>query len=105
MGALLTVLAFILDLKQTAAITSFAVLSTHVVVNLSAIRLRKRMPNQTGFKVPLYPLIPTLGFVSCLILMFSLPQESWIVAAIVVAIGAAFYLLRARRLRQLCTSI
>jgi len=96
MGALLTVLAFTLDLRETAAITSFAILSVHLTVNLSAIRLRKKMPSSTKFRVPLYPIIPLLGFFSCIILMFSLPQESWIVAAIVVAVSAILYLLRTK---------
>jgi APA family basic amino acid/polyamine antiporter len=93
MGALLTLLAFALDLKQTVAITSFAILSVHLTVNLSAIRLRKKMPKSTKFRVPFYPVIPSLGLLSCIILMFSLPQESWIVAAVVVAISAVLYML------------
>jgi APA family basic amino acid/polyamine antiporter len=97
MGALLTVLAFALDLKQTVAVTSFAILSVHLTVNLSAIRLRKKMPSSTKFKVPFYPLIPSLGLFSCFILMFSLPLESWIVATIVLAISAVLYLLLRRR--------
>ena len=100
MGALLTVLAFALDLKQAAAITSFALLATHVIVNLSAMRLRKKMPSSaTKFKVPFFPLIPSLGLLSCVILMFSLPQESWIAAAAVVALSAVLYLLRRKKLR------
>jgi basic amino acid/polyamine antiporter, APA family len=95
MGALLTVLAFALDLKQAAAITSFALLATHVIVNLSAIRLRKKMPRSaTKFRVPFFPLIPSLGLLSCVILMVSLPQESWVAAAVVVALCAVLYLLR-----------
>jgi APA family basic amino acid/polyamine antiporter len=94
MGALLTGLAFALDLKQTVAITSFAILVTHLIVNLSAIRLRKKMPTPAKFKVPFYPLIPTLGIVSCIILMFSLPQESWIVTTVVIAVSSVLYLLK-----------
>ena len=94
MSALLIVLAVVLDLKQTVAITSFALLSTHLIVNFSALRLRKKMPGSARFRVPFYPLIPFLGLVSCIILMFSLPIESWIVAAVVVAISAVLYLLR-----------
>jgi APA family basic amino acid/polyamine antiporter len=94
MGALLTILAFALDLKQTVAITSFAILSTHLIVNLSAVRLRKKIPNSTTFRIPFYPLIPLLGLFSCIILMFSLPLESWIVAVVVVIVGAVLYLLR-----------
>ena len=97
MGALLTVLAFALDLKQTVEITSFAILATHLIVNLSAIRLGKKMPSSTKFRVPFYPIIPSLGLLSCIILMFSLPQESWIVAAVVVTVSAVLYLLRTKQ--------
>jgi APA family basic amino acid/polyamine antiporter len=97
MGALLTVLSFVLDLKQAAAITSFSILCVHLTVNLSAARLRRKMPTPTKFRMPLYPAIPLLGLISCIILMFSLPQESWIVAAIVVSVSAALYLLVTKR--------
>jgi APA family basic amino acid/polyamine antiporter len=97
MGALLTVLSFALDLKQAAAITSFSILCVHLTVNLSAIRLRKKMPTPTKFRMPLYPAIPLLGLLSCIILMFSLPQESWIVATMVVSVSAALYLLLTKR--------
>jgi APA family basic amino acid/polyamine antiporter len=100
MGALLTVLAYALDLKQAAAITSFSILSVHLTVNLSAIRLRRKIPEARKFRVPFYPLIPLLGLLSCIILMFSLPQQSWIVAAIAVAVSAAFYLLRVKQDRH-----
>ncbi len=96
MGALMATLAFVSDLKQTAAITSFSILSTHVVLNYSAIRLRKKTPKLKTFKAPLYPLIPSLGIVSCIILMFSLPEASWIVAAVVMIASSIYYLLRKR---------
>jgi APA family basic amino acid/polyamine antiporter len=96
-GGLIALLALVLDLKQTAAITSFAVLSTHLIVNFSAIKLRKKMPGSVRFKTPLYPLIPSLGIISCVILMFSLPPESWIVVASVGMISAALYLIIKKR--------
>ena len=96
MGAITVFLPLILDLKQTVAMTSFGILSTHVVVNLSAIRLRKKMPHSTTFRAPFYPLIPLLGILSCIILMFSLPEESWIVAAVIVTASASFYFLKSK---------
>ena len=96
MGVLTAALAFFLDLKQTAAITSFSILSTHVALNYSAIRLRKKIPNLKTFKAPLYPVIPLLGMVSCIILMFSLPKESWVVAATVVIVCSIYYILKNR---------
>jgi APA family basic amino acid/polyamine antiporter len=100
MGALLTMLAYSLDLKEAAAITSFAILCTHLTVNLSAIRLRKKMHGRARFNMPFYPWIPLLGLVSCIILMLSLPPESWIAAAIVVVISGVLYLLARKNLRR-----
>lgn len=95
-GALMAVLTFFFDLKQTAAITSFSMLSTHIILHSSAIRLRKKIPSLKTFKVPLHPLIPSLGVVSCVILMFSLPVESWIASAVAMIAISALYLLRKR---------
>jgi len=96
-GVITALLPLILDLKQTVAMTSFGILSTHVIVNLSAARLRKKMPHSTTFKAPFYPLIPILGILSCITLMLSLPEESWIVAAIIMTSSATLYFLRSRR--------
>ena len=98
MGALMAILALAFDLRQTAAITSFSILSTHVVLNYCAIRVRRRMPDVKSFKAPLYPLIPSLGVVSCLILLLSLPLESWLVSLVVVAV-LIFWLVVKRSIR------
>jgi len=98
MGALMVILVLALDLRQTSAITSFSILSTHVIVNLCAFELRKKTPNSASFKAPFYPLFPLAGILSCIILMFSLPVESWIVAVAVVIISSVFYLLRSKNL-------
>jgi APA family basic amino acid/polyamine antiporter len=95
-GALMTILASVSDLKQTAAITSISILSTHIILHFSAVRLRKRTPDLKTFKAPLYPLIPALGILSCIILMFSLPLEAWIVWVSFVAAVSVYYLLRKR---------
>jgi APA family basic amino acid/polyamine antiporter len=96
-GALMAVLAFVSDLRQTAAITSLSLLSTHIILHISAIRLRKKVPELKTFKAPFYPLIPVLGLVSCTILMFSLPIEAWAVWLAAMTIVSAYYLLRNRR--------
>jgi APA family basic amino acid/polyamine antiporter len=92
-GALLAILAFVLDLREAAAVTSFSILCVHLTINISAISLRRKIPSSKKFRVPLYPLVPSLGLVSCIVLMFSLPQESWVVAAIAVLVSAFLYLL------------
>jgi APA family basic amino acid/polyamine antiporter len=96
-GALMAVLAFVSDLRQTVAITSLSLLSTHIILHVSAIRLRKKVPDLKTFKAPFYPLIPSLGLVSCIVLMFSLPVEAWIAWACVVVAFALYYMLVKRR--------
>jgi len=95
-GALMATLAFVTDLRQAVAITSFSMLTTHIILHSSAIRLRKKIPNLKTFKAPLFPLIPSLGLASCVILMFSLPTEAWIVSATVIIALTVLYLLRKR---------
>jgi APA family basic amino acid/polyamine antiporter len=95
-GALMAVLAFASDLRQTAAITSLSLLSTHVILHVSALRLRRKMSDIKTFKAPLYPLIPCLGLISCVILMFSLPLEAWIVLAFFVVAVSTYYLVKNR---------
>jgi APA family basic amino acid/polyamine antiporter len=95
-GMLMTILAYVSDLWQTAAITSISILSTHIILHFSVVRLRKRTPDLKTFKTPLYPLIPALGIVSCIILMFSLPIEAWIVWVGFVTAVSVYYLLRKR---------
>jgi APA family basic amino acid/polyamine antiporter len=97
-GMLMALLALAFDLRQTSAITGFSILSTHVVLNYCALRLRKKLPESRSFKAPFYPLIPALGVVSCLVLLFSLPVESWIVTSIVV-IGLVCWLIIRRTKR------
>jgi APA family basic amino acid/polyamine antiporter len=92
-GGLLTALAYVLDLREAAALTSLLILCVHLAVNLSAIRIRKKMPNSGKFRAPFHPVLPSLGLVSCIILMFSLPQESWVVTGVIVVISAVMYFL------------
>jgi APA family basic amino acid/polyamine antiporter len=92
-GAIMAMLALVSDLRQTAAITSFSMLTTHIILHSSAIRLRRKNPKLETFKAPLFPLIPCLGLASCVVLMFSLPIESWIVSTIVMTAVSALYLL------------
>jgi APA family basic amino acid/polyamine antiporter len=98
-GVLMVALVLLLNLTETIAITSFSVLSLHVVVNYSAIRVRMKIPNLRTFKTPLYPLIPVFGLVSSVVLMFSLPLVSWMVT-LLVSIAASMYFLIMRYLQH-----
>lgn len=93
-GVVMAILALILDLRESAAITSFSMLCTHIILHTSAIRLRRKVPNMNTFQVPFFPLIPCLGLVSCVILMFSLPELAWFVAAGIIIVSSVYYVLQ-----------
>jgi APA family basic amino acid/polyamine antiporter len=95
-GTVMTALTLVLNLPQSAAITSFSMLTTHIFLHASAIRLRKKIPNLKTFKAPVYPLIPCLGLASCLVLMFSLPFISWIITIAAVLLSLLYYSLNKR---------
>jgi APA family basic amino acid/polyamine antiporter len=49
------------------------------------------------FRAPLVPLVPILGIVICLVLMFSLPAENWLRLLVWLLIGFAIYFGYGRR--------
>jgi APA family basic amino acid/polyamine antiporter len=86
-GLLMAALALFGDLKQVFSLASFAVILTHILVNYSAIKLR----SHPKFKIPLRPIPPILGIVSCSALLFFLPFDTWIMAGVVLFLGVVFY--------------
>ena len=54
--------------------------------------MRRTNPGaQRPFRAPLYPIVPILGILTCLLLMFSLPAENWYRLVIWMAIGLVIY--------------
>jgi APA family basic amino acid/polyamine antiporter len=98
-GAMMSVVAVFLNLLQTAAITSFSMLITHVILHSSAVRLRKKIPDLKTFKAPLFPLIPVLGVASCILLMYYLAIAtiySLVSSFIAIGIVSALYFAQKR---------
>ena len=74
------------DLSNIGTLFAFALVSAGVLV------LRKRDPHRRrGFRVPLSPLVPGLSILCCLVLMMSLPLETWVRFFVWAGIGLAFY--------------
>jgi amino acid transporter len=89
-GAVMFVLAFSSDLPHIAYISSFSVLLYYAALNLSGLKVL-RGPVR---------LATAAGFLSCLVLMFSLPKLSWLVGVAAVLLGAAFYGVRTAALKR-----
>ena len=71
-GLLTAVAAAFFDINTLGDMTSVGTLAAFAVVCLSVIWLRRTHPElPRGFVVPLYPLLPILGIVSCLGLILS----------------------------------
>ncbi|MFZ2410385.1 MAG: APC family permease, partial [Candidatus Methanoperedens sp.] len=80
------------NLDWLASIFNFGTMMTYFFINLSVVRLRQKMPDaDRKFKVPLYPLPPVLGVLSCFVLALYLNQNAVIFAGIWIIIGLAAY--------------
>jgi APA family basic amino acid/polyamine antiporter len=63
-----------------------------VIVCAAVLIMRKTNPDaERPFRVPLYPFVPVLGILTCLLLMFSLPAENWYRLIIWMAVGFVIY--------------
>lgn len=64
------------DINVLGDMTSVGTLAAFAIVCLSVIYLRRAAPElPRGFKVPLYPVLPVLGILSCLYLITSVPMN------------------------------
>jgi len=80
------------NIETIASIVNFGSLFTYLFVNLSVLKLR-RSESQTKrfFKVPLYPVVPVLGAISCIGLMIFLNESALFVSAIWASIGLTIF--------------
>jgi basic amino acid/polyamine antiporter, APA family len=57
-------------------VTSVGTLAAFAIVCISVIWLRQKRPDlERGFKVPLYPILPAFGILSCLALIFTVEDR------------------------------
>ena len=90
--------AGILDIGTLGDLTNIGTLFAFVVVSAGVIILRRKQPDRPrGFRVPWVPFLPLLSMVCCLVLMLSLPLETWIRFVVWLLIGLAIYFLYSRK--------
>lgn len=77
---IIIILAGFLPLDALADATSIGTLAAFTLVNIGVIILRRTRPDlPRTFRVPLFPIVPILGVIFCLGLMFTRPLTTWIV--------------------------
>ncbi|MFE9249482.1 amino acid permease [Streptomyces sp. NPDC007088] len=86
------VLAAVVPLGNLADATSIGTLFAFALVNVAVIVLRRTRPGmRRSFRVPLFPVLPVLGFGFCVWLMFSLSTVTWVVFACWMLLGLVVY--------------
>ena len=86
--------AMLTDIGSLADLTNIGTLFAFILVCLGVIILRRKDAGRhRPFRVPMVPLLPLLGAFFCLVLMLSLPLETWGRFVGWLAIGLCIYFL------------
>jgi len=88
----ISLFAGLVPISIVGEMTSIGTLLAFVMVCLGILILRKQQPYaERPFRTPFVPLVPILGIITCLVMMFSLPLDTWIRLFVWLAIGFAIY--------------
>ena len=97
-GIIVSLLSALLPLRILAELVNIGTLLAFVVVCSAVLIMRYTHPEaDRPFRTPFVPLVPVLGILSCLLLMFSLPVENWLRLFIWLAIGFFVYFFYGRK--------
>jgi APA family basic amino acid/polyamine antiporter len=71
---------------------SIGTLLAFIVVCVAVIVLRHTMPDAPrGFRTPLVPIVPIAGILTCALMMYALPFETWLRLGVWLVIGCFIY--------------
>jgi basic amino acid/polyamine antiporter, APA family len=77
-GVFVSVLTGFLPIDALLHLANIGTLFAFLIVCAAVLIMRKTNPKaDRPFRAPLYPFVPILGILACLLLMFSLPPENW----------------------------
>ncbi|HSL72306.1 MAG TPA: amino acid permease, partial [Longimicrobiales bacterium] len=97
-GVAVAITAGLFPIGQLGHMVSIGTLLAFVLVSLGVLVLRYKEPNlERPFKTPGMPVVPILGAVFCLYLMYGLPGITWLRLLIWLVIGLAIYFLYGAR--------
>jgi len=91
-GFFVAIPAGIFDIGTLADLSNIGTLFAFLLVSLGVLVLRRRQPERKrAFRTPWVPVIPILSILCCLVLMASLPLETWARFLVWLAIGLTIY--------------
>ncbi len=91
-GVFVALMGSFLPLRILAELVNIGTLLAFVIVCAAVLIMRKTHPHaERPFRVPFSPVIPTLGILICLLLMFSLPAENWVRLFVWLGLGFVIY--------------
>jgi APA family basic amino acid/polyamine antiporter len=91
-GLCVAMMGAFLPLRILAELVNIGTLLAFVIVCAAVLIMRRTHPEvKRPFRVPLGSVIPVLGILCCLVLMFSLPVENWVRLAVWLVIGLVIY--------------
>jgi len=93
-GALVALAAGLLPIDALLLLTNIGTLFAFVIVCGAVLVMCRTNPNaERPFRCPMVPIVPILGIVLCLTMMFSLPVDNWWRLIIWLGIGLVVYFL------------
>jgi APA family basic amino acid/polyamine antiporter len=91
-GLVVATFASLIPLAKLGDMTSIGTLLAFIIVSAGVWVLRKRSPELARpFRAPWMPLTPILGIVFALLMMCSLPMETWIRLVVWLLVGLLIY--------------
>lgn len=104
-GVFVALMAALLPLRILAELVNIGTLLAFVIVCAAVLIMRVTHPEaERPFRAPFGPIVPVLGILSCLLLMFSLPAENWVRLAVWLVIGLVIYFAYGRRHSLMATT-
>ncbi|MBD2715018.1 amino acid permease [Microvirga sp. STR05] len=92
LGLFIALFAGFVPISVVGEMTSIGTLLAFVMVCVGILIMRKKEPDAPrGFRTPFVPLVPILGILTCVLMMVSLPWETWLRLAVWLAIGLGIY--------------